>query len=89
MNRAWTRYDGREIIESGMFDVTWEEVRRERDKLLVNTDLWYLGDRWSTLTDEQQQTMNAYREALRQLPQHYPDSSNDAADNFPEREDWF
>jgi len=89
MNRSWTRYAGTEIIDSGQFDVTWEEVRKERDNLLTQTDLWYLPDRWDDLTNEQQESINNYRESLRQLPQNYSDSPNDAADNFPNREDWY
>jgi len=89
MNRSWTRYAGTEIIESGTVDVSWEDVRAHRDALLLKTDLFYLKDRWDALSSTAKGQLNAYRTALRDLPQTYPDSPNDAADNFPVPEEWF
>jgi len=66
----------------------WWEIKEERVKLLEITDLWYLKDRWDSLTTIQQEQLNLYRQTLRDLPQNY-ESANDAADNFPTSEDWF
>ena len=76
MNRSYRVYDGPDIIEEGMRDVTWEEVRDMRDYYLKNSD-------WRAIKDR---TMSAgwkdYRQALRDLPQEH-DEANDAADNWP------
>jgi len=32
MDRNYTRYDGTEIIEQGKYEVTWEQVRKERNQ---------------------------------------------------------
>lgn len=77
MNRNYTRFNGIEIIEQGQHDVTWEEVRRERDQALADTD-------WRAVKDRtMSQAWKDYRRALRDLPQDY-DTANDAADNWPE-----
>jgi len=47
-----------------------EELRRQRDQLLAETDYLALAD--STLTDE----MRAYRQALRDLPANTADPAN-------------
>ena len=83
-------------VEVSYDNVSWEYVRDRRDKALFATDLWYLSDRWVKLTDEEQEQLNGYRQALRDLPQTHFDESdeisqgaNEGADNFPEPEDWF
>lgn len=47
-----------------------QELRRERNRLLAETDWWVLPDR--TATDEQL----AYRQALRDLPANTADPAN-------------
>ena len=76
MNRNYTIYNGSEIIESGQYEVTWQEGRNRRNELLKSTDWWALKD----LT--MSQAKKDYRQALRDLPQNY-ESANDAADNWP------
>lgn len=79
-----------EVISTGKKDISWEEARVERNNCLKKTDLWYLKDRWDELSSTKKGQLNAYRKALRDLPQDYPgDNANDACDNWPESEDWF
>ena len=58
-------------------DISWAQVRVERDRALAESD-------WRALKDV---TLTAawreYRSALRDLPQDFPDSANDACDNWP------
>ena len=77
MNRSYTIYDGPDIIEEGELDVTWEQVRDQRDQELEDTD-------WRAVKDRtMSQAWKDYRTALRDLPQDH-DEANDAADNWPE-----
>ena len=78
MHRTRTTYRGTEVLSVETFDVSWEQVRRARDHELSKTDWRAVKDR--TLT----QAWKDYRQALRDLPQDFPDSANDAADNWPE-----
>jgi len=74
MNRA--RYVNNVLIEH--FDVSWERVRSKRDRELAASD-------WRALKDVTLTTAwREYRSALRNLPQDFPESANDAADHFPE-----
>ena len=73
MNRSYTIYNGTEIIEQGNNEVTWAEVRSQRDAELAKTDFWALKD----LT--MSQAKKDYRIFLRDLPQNY-ESANEAAD---------
>ena len=75
MDRSWTRYHGTEIIEQGMNDVSWETVRAERDRALLECD-------WRALKDVVLSTAwKEYRQALRDLGGFA--SSNEACDNWP------
>jgi len=76
MDRTFTRYSGSEIVDQGQYDVTWQQVRKERDALLAQTD-------WRAVKDRtMSQAWKDYRTALRDLPQDH-DEANDAADNWP------
>ncbi len=76
MNRTVTVYDGEDVIETTHINVTWDEVRAERDRELDSTD-------WRAVKDRtMSQAWKDYRTALRDLPQDY-DTANDAADNWP------
>jgi len=76
MNRSWTKYHGTEIIDSGEYEVEWEDVRRERDSALARSD-------WRALKDVVlPNAWKEYRQALRDLPQVH-DTANEAADNWP------
>ena len=74
--RRFLIYDGKDVIEDGMREVDWAEVRGVRDSELERTDHWALKDRVMS------QEKKDYREALRELPQNF-ESANDAADAFP------
>ena len=80
MIRSYTTYDGPDIIDEGMRDVTWEEIREMRDSYLEDTDWRAVKDR--VLPNEWKE----FRDLLRTLPQRF-DDPNDAADNFPEAPD--
>jgi len=73
MNRNYTQFHGKEIIDEGQHDVSWKEVRKERDKALTDSDWRAVKDR--TLPYE----WKLYRTFLRDLPGNY-DSANEAAD---------
>jgi hypothetical protein len=88
MNRNYIIYNGDVIIEEGARDVSWSEVRQERKQWFEVTDLWYLKDRWDQLSTVKKGELNSFREELRDLPQAY-DDPNEAADNFPEPQEWF
>jgi len=66
-------YNGTELIEEGSTDITWEILRKYRDRALADTDFWALKD----LT--MSQAKKDYRIFLRDMPDNY-DSANDAAD---------
>ena len=77
MNRSYTKYHGAEVIEQGAFDVTWEEVRIQRDAALAACD-------WRAVKDRVlPNAWKEFRDLLRTLPQRF-DDPNDAADNWPE-----
>jgi len=80
MDRNFTRYHGTDIIEQGMKDVTWTQVRSERDHALADCD-WRAG-KDVVLSN----SWKDYRQALRDLPQDHAES-NDAADNWPVKPD--
>lgn len=82
LNRQFTR-TGKDgvILEQHMQDVSWDEVRNHRGQALAASD-------WRALKDVTLTTpWRDFRAALRNLPQDFPDSANDAADNFPEAPD--
>lgn len=79
MDRKYTRFNGSNIIEQGTRDVDWEEVRRQRDQALSDSDWWALKD--LTMSQEKKD----YRKFLRDLPQDF-DDANDAADAWNEYE---
>jgi len=68
-----------EVIEQGMKDVDWIQVRAARDAALLESD-------WRALKDVVLSTAwKEYRQALRDLGGFA--SSNEAADNWPVRPD--
>ena len=71
-----TIYSGEEIIEQRLIEYDWHQLRKLRDELLDLTDWRAMKDR--TLPT----TWKDYRQALRDLPNDYPDPS-EAVDNWP------
>ena len=77
MWRNTRHYDGETLIEETFRDVTWEDVRFNRDKALADSD-------WTAVKDRtMSQAWKDYRQALRDLPQDFTEA-NDAVDNWPE-----
>jgi hypothetical protein len=68
-------------------DVSMEVVRRYRDDYLVRTDKWMTLDLNASLTEEQRAYVVNLRTELRDLPGSYEDAW-DAAEAFPDVEDW-
>ena len=76
MYRNTRHWDGESLLEETFRDVTWDEVRRARDKALSDSD-------WRALKDlTLPNPWKEYRQALRDLPQNH-DAANDAVDNWP------
>ena len=68
------------IISTYEQDFSWVQVRKERNRALLDCD-------WRAVKDRtMSQAWKDYRTALRDLPQNHSES-NDAADNFPEAPD--
>lgn len=89
IDRSHTVFDAEgEIILEEMLDVSWDYVKSIRTYWFEATDLWYLKDRWDGLSNTAKGELNTFRQTLRDLPQTY-ESANDAADNFPDPENWF
>ena len=71
--RTETIFDGENVIETIVRDVTWNQVRNARDSELENSD-------WRFMSDQSpSQAWIDYRIFLRDLPQNYA-SANEAAD---------
>ncbi len=49
----------------------WEDVRAKRDRLLAESDIAVLPDRWEAMTPELRSAWAAYRQALRDIPQSH------------------
>jgi len=79
MNRRYAIYAGLEVVEEGFMDISWDELRHERNTVLIESDWRFMSDQ--SPSDE----WIAYRVFLRDLPQNY-DEANDAADAWNEYE---
>lgn len=62
------------FVEGLRSDLKWNEIRKYRDYLMSQTDWTQLAD--AQLTAEQKQAYADYRQALRDIPQTYPDPDN-------------
>jgi len=73
MIRNFKIFHGDEVVDEGEHDVTWTQVRNERNIELRNTD-------WRAVKDRVlPNAWKDFRTFLRDLPQNF-DSANDAAD---------
>ena len=96
MNRSSSTYDGQtgELIETVAFDVSWDDVKDERQMWLSHTDNWYWADRWGLLDADKQAELNAFRQAWRDITDYFDDDDEDtqganaAADNAPVCPEW-
>ena len=75
-----------EHIESITHDVSWQEVKDEREKWLTLTDNWYWADRWVQVDPDLQVELNEFRQAWRDITEH--ETANDACDAAPECPAW-
>jgi hypothetical protein len=71
--RTMTTYHSKDVVKVETRDVSWEEIRKLRDKKLAKTDWWAVKDL------SMSQAKKDFRQFLRDLPQNY-ESANDAAD---------
>lgn len=51
----------------------WQEVRKDRNDLLEQSDKLVLADRWEKLSDLERQKLSNYRQLLRDLPSQHTD----------------
>jgi len=51
----------------------WNDIRRQRNELLSESDRYALIDVWNSLSEAKQQEWSTYRQQLRDLPQNYND----------------
>jgi len=71
-----TRDKAQEEIEEENNEILqnkWNDVRRQRNKLLSESDRYALIDVWNSLSETKQQEWSTYRQQLRDLPQTYND----------------
>jgi len=80
MERREAVYHGTDLVSEEFREVSWDQVRAERDKALEDSD-WRAGKDVVLST-----AWKEYRQALRDLPQDHAES-NDAADNWPVKPD--
>ena len=77
MDRSYKIFHGEEVTEVGMHDVTWAQVRKQRNAELRDTD-------WRAVKDRtMSQAWKDFRQALRDLPGNHAEA-DDAADHWPE-----
>ncbi len=75
--KTHTVYAGDEVVEVRTITYDWHELRKFRDDLLDKTD-------WRAMKDRTLPTAwKDYRQALRDLPDNYPDPA-DAVENWPD-----
>lgn len=67
------------LIEKYTIILDGRQVRKERDKLLVESDSLVLPDRWSSYSSTKQSKISTYRQELRDVPQQ---------DGFPNNVVW-
>ena len=62
------------ILEKPTSFVTWEEIRKQRNNFLRETDWTQLTD--CQLTEEEKEKYHIYRQTLRDIPQTYEEPGN-------------
>tara|TARA_R100001143_G_scaffold57505_1_gene54805 strand:- start:412 stop:681 length:270 start_codon:yes stop_codon:yes gene_type:complete len=80
--------DGDEVISDTIHESSWSDVRSLRRIYFKKTDLWYLADRWDSLSSAKKGELNAFRQTIRDLPQDH-NNATEAMHNFPTPEEWF
>jgi len=76
LTRKIRMFEAGVLVEELEYDFSWDQVRAERDRELVDSD-------WRALKDVVlPNAWKEYRQALRDLPGDHAEA-NDAADNWP------
>ena len=80
--------DGSVEVSNYELEVTDDVLRAKREAYFMRTDLWTTVDRWSQLSEEQQNEMTTYRQLLRDLTdrEDKDQAYQDIIDKLPE---WF
>lgn len=66
------RWDGSKVVKCDGYDAAkWQGIRRTRNHMISETDWTLMSD--SPLTASEKTEWKAYRKALRDLPENYPD----------------
>ncbi|MHA1303793.1 MAG: tail fiber assembly protein [Candidatus Heimdallarchaeaceae archaeon] len=74
-NVQYYKYINGEFIKyERKVNITWEEVRQQRDSLLRKTDWTQLAD--APLTAEEKEQHRVYRQVLRDIPQQYQNAED-------------
>ena len=77
-----------EYDENGHISFAWEELRARRAMRLKKVDIYQGVLVYNTLTEEQQNELATYRQALLDLPSDYDDPF-EAMANLPTIPSWF
>jgi hypothetical protein len=56
---------------AGSTNLKWVVIRKKRDRLLNESDIFVFPDRWNVMTEEQKTAWQNYRQALRDIPQTF------------------
>ena len=87
--QIWNQQTGEMEITTITIYESWDNIKIEREHLLKESDYWLLADRYSTLSEEQQNEIVSYRQALRDITDYYDETDEDsygadeARENFP------
>ena len=81
---GWSFDGGTPIPPPRDVEGEWNVVRAKRNRLLVESDVMVLPDRWAAMSQEQQQVWSAYRQSLRDIPQNFDDPADVVWPEMPE-----
>lgn len=70
---GWTYKNKKFFPPERNLDLEWEEVKKTRDNLLKESDVYVLSDRWELMLDQKKQEWTDYRQTLRDIPQTFDD----------------
>ena len=64
-------YQNNSFVKADNTEYEWGLIRQQRARLLVESDLFVMPDRWVALSQEKQTALSLYRQQLRDIPQNY------------------
>lgn len=70
---GWKLENGEWIAPERDIAAEWNHIRSIRNNLLLESDIYVLPDRWSSMTSEKQEEWSLYRQALRDIPISFDD----------------